>query len=123
MGALMGNARIGDDEWVKGAWKHGFLEFIHEVNRLCDEKGIEPVFGEPTSLGNWWVDGMYCEEYPRARVIYSKGDMKTRSVRGEGYRIVTDDPDLFEMWNEAMLAIEPRLEIRETGNPNPESDE
>ena len=123
MGALMGNARIGDDEWVKGQWKHGFMEFIHEVNHRCIEAGIEPVFGAPTSLGDWWVPGMYCEEYPRARVIYTKGDMPERMRRAEGYRIITDDPELFDLWNEAMLAVEPRLEIRENGNPNPREDD
>jgi hypothetical protein len=117
MGASNGQARIGDSEWVKGKWKHGFMEFIHEVNARCITAGIEPVFGAPTSLGDWWVDGMYCEEYPRARVIYTKGDMEERIERGEGYRIVTDDPELFEMWNEAMLAVEPRLETRKSGEP------
>jgi len=117
MGALNGQARIGDREWVKGKWKHGFMEFIHEVNRRCIDAGIEPVFGEPTSLHDWWVPGMYCEEYPRARVIYTKGSMEERIRRGEGYRIVTKDPKLFGLWNEAMLAVEPRLEVRESGEP------
>lgn len=110
-----GQARIGDNEWVKGQWKHGFIEFIHEVNRICDARGIEHVFGEPASLGDWWVPGMYCEQYPRARIIYTKGDMEERTKRGEGYRIVTDDPELFDVWREAMEAVGPRLEYRESG--------
>jgi hypothetical protein len=116
MGATKGMARIGEDEWVKGAWKHAFMEFIHEVNRRCADADIEPVFGEPTSLGDWWVPGMYCEEYPRARVIYPK---KEHKGHGEGYRIVTDDEELWPMWNDAMVAVEQRIERRDSGDPNP----
>lgn len=117
MGATNGHARIGDNEWVKGTYKHGFMEFIHEVNGRCEEAGIEPVFGSPTSLGDWWVPGMYCEEYPRARVIYTKGPLTERYERGEGYRIITEDPELFDMWNEAMIAVEGRIEARPSGDP------
>jgi len=114
-----GSVHIGDDEWVKGKYKHGFMEFIHEVNRVCDERGIEPVFGEPKSLADWWVPGMFCEEYPKARVVYSKGKLDERSKRGEGYRIVvTEDHDTLDpIWDEAFTAVLPRLEVRD--NPEP----
>lgn len=120
MGAAHGMARIGDNEWVKGKWKHGFMEFIHEVNRLCIEADIEPVFGEPTMLSATHHAPLYCEEYPRAAVLYEVGE---RRGNGEGYRIVTHDRALWPIWEVAMMAVEPRLEIREKGNPNHENDE
>lgn len=110
-------ARIGDNEWVKGQWKHGFLEFVHTVNRLCADKGIEEVFGEPTRLGDWWVPGMFCEEYPRARIIYTKGTLQERYAAGEGYRIVTDDESLKELWEEAEKICYPKLENRDDPRP------
>lgn len=114
MGAQGGAARIDENEWVRGQWKHGFMEFIHEVNRRCNDAGIEPVFGAPTHLGKWWTEQHYCEEYPRARVIYP---LKEFRGQGEGYRIVTDDASLFGLWNEAMLAVEQRIELRPGGSP------
>jgi hypothetical protein len=118
MGATNGTWRCGDGEWVKGNSKHGFLAFVHAVNRLCDEQGIEHVFGEPTSLGDWWVPGMYAEEYPRARIIYTKGDMPERMRRAEGYRIVTDDQELWPMWEQAAAIVEPTLEMRSSWDPS-----
>jgi len=118
-----GRVRIGDNEWVKGQWKHGFMEFIHTVNRICEERDMEVVFGEPTKLGDWWVPGMFCEEYPEARVIYAKGPMDERIERGEGYRIVVtvDDRDrrdvLEGIWDEAFAIVEPKLERRAQGDP------
>ena len=109
-----GVARIGQDEWVKGQWKHGFMEFIHTVNGLCEERDIEPVFGKPTSLGDWWIDGMYCEQYPRARVVYPKKEYRDT---GEGYRIVTSDPELFDIWEAAGVSVYPRIENRPGGDP------
>lgn len=106
--------RVDEDEWLKGQWKHGFMEFIHVVNGLCQERGIEPVFGTPTNLGPWWTGQHYAEEYPRARVISA---LKEYKGQGEGYRIVTDDPELFDIWDAAMRDVIPRLEIRPGGDP------
>ena len=111
-----GVARIGNDEWVKGQWKHGFMEFIHTVNGLCEERGIEQVFGSPTFLGDWWVPGFYVEQYPRARVVFQKKEHRDPNI-DEGYRIVTDDPELFELWDEAGISVYPRIENRPGGDP------
>lgn len=107
---MSGSARFGEDEWVKGKQKHSFLEFIHVVNRLCVERGIEPVFGEPESLGPWWTGQHYAEVYPRARVVMP---LKEFRGRGEGYRVVTDDPELFDIWDDAMRDVVPRIETRD----------
>lgn len=115
MGAYEGTWRCGEDEWVKGQGKHAFLAFIHAVNRLCQEQGIENVFGEPTHMGKWWTEIHYAEEYPRARVIYPLNEYRGR---GEGYRIVTDDHDLWPMWAQAAAIVEPTLEIRSSWDPN-----
>lgn len=119
-----GSVRIGDNEWVKGKYKHGFMEFIHQVNRICAERDMEPVFGEPTRLGDWWVPGMFVEEYPEVRVIYSKGKHEERVERGEGYRIVLDEEldrerreELEGIWDEAFAATLPLLEVRHGGDP------
>lgn len=111
--------RIGDNEWV--GMRHGFMAFIHAVNGVCDERGIERIFGAPDSLGDWWVPGLYCEEYPDARVIYSKGSHAERVERGEGYRMVLKTEDVTEegrvellesIWDEAWARVEPQLETK-----------
>ena len=55
---------IGPGEW---------LELIHEVNRVAREEGLEPVFSEPESSGDWWAGG-YVEEYPEARVLHREDE-------------------------------------------------
>lgn len=50
-----------------------WLTVIHEVNRICKEEGIEPLFGSPDSTGDWWAGG-YVEEYPDARVLHREDE-------------------------------------------------
>lgn len=102
--------RIGDNEWV--GMRHGFMAFIHTVNQVCDENGEPRIFGEPTELGDWWVPGLYAEQYPKANVIYAKGSHAERVERGEGYRMVLLDDDLTYIWDEAWKRVEPQLETK-----------
>lgn len=48
-----------------GLW----LTVIHEANRLRKAAGLEPMFDNPTSTGDWWAGG-WAEEYPEARVLH-----------------------------------------------------
>lgn len=72
--------RVGKDEvYVRpnGDVCPAMLGVIWEVNRVCAERGLEPVFGEPKLSGDEYRD---VEEYEHARVVYVK-DKRDGTVR------------------------------------------
>lgn len=77
---MNGTFRVGRREvWVDPEThraKPAFLKFIWEVNRLCDEANVTPIFGEPTfeqdTLRDW-------EHYPEADVIHIRGEQARKA--------------------------------------------
>ena len=83
-----------------GTVQPAMLAVIWTANRLCNERGIEPIFGEPKLVSDSFRE---IEEYEHARVIHTK-DKADGTVR------IVGNTDLGrEILNEAWEQIRSRV--------------